>query len=330
MTITNESKIQSLIPRSPKHQNLTKPQKLALAELTQMHNIVIKPADKGSSVVIQNRVDYVSEGVRQLNDKNFYEKQSSDLSPSHWNTITSFLKQLRETGQISEKCHNYLTDFKFRTAKFYLLPKIHKGKLPPPGRPIISGNNSPTERISQLVYFFLKDIAPKGKSFIKDTSHFLHIIHTASNLTNKDTILVTLDVCSLYTNIPNSEGLKATNKALIAHRPGGSEPYNHSILRLLQMVLTMNNFEFDGQHYLQVGGTAMGTRAAPNYAIICVNEFEETHVYTYRLQPLLWVRYIDDIFMLWQHGSTELTSFIEHLNTCHPTFKFTCDQSPQR
>ena len=34
--------------------------------------------------------------------------------------------------------------------------------------------------------------------------------------------------------------------------------------------------------------------------------------------------------MLWQHGSTELTSFIEHLNTCHPTFKFTCDQSPTK
>ena len=42
----------------------------------------------------------------------------------------------------------------------------------------------------------------------------------------------------------------------------------------------MNNFEFCGKHYLQVGGTAMGTKAAPNYAINFMNAFEEKHVYT--------------------------------------------------
>ena len=65
------------------------------------------------------------------------------------------------------------------------------------------------------------------------------------------------------------------------------------------------------------------------FRVVCpsLNDFEETHVYTYRLQPLLWVRYIDDIFMLWQRGPTELTSFVQHLNSCHLIFKFTCDQS---
>ena len=60
----------------------------------------------------------------------------------------------------------------------------------------------------------------------------------------------------------------------------------------------MNTFKFYGKNYLQVGGTAMGTRAAPNYAIIFMNALEEDHVYKYRLQPLVWRRYIDDIFCL--------------------------------
>ena len=42
----------------------------------------------------------------------------------------------------------------------------------------------------------------------------------------------------------------------------------------------------------------MGTRAAPNYAVIFMNDFEEQHVYSYPLQPLVWKRYIDDIFKI--------------------------------
>ena len=67
----------------------------------------------------------------------------------------------------------------------------------------------------------------------------------------------------------------------------------------------------------------MGTKAAPNYAVTTVNHFEQTHVYTYHLQPILWIRYIDDIFSIWQHGEHELNMFIDHLNSCHPTLKFT-------
>ena len=72
------------------------------------------------------------------------------------------------------------------------------------------------------------------------------------------------------------------------------------------MVLTFNNFEFNNNQYLQVGGTAMGTRLAPSYANIFMADFETKNVYTYTPQPLWWKRYIDDIFVLWTHGEDEL------------------------
>ena len=71
---------------------------------------------------------------------------------------------------------------------------------------------------------------------------------------------------------------------------------------MLAQVLSYNNFKFDGKNSLQVGGTAMGTRVAPSYAYIFMNDFEERHIYSYHLQPVAWYRYIDDIFCLWQHG----------------------------
>ena len=67
----------------------------------------------------------------------------------------------------------------------------------------------------------------------------------------------------------------------------------------------------------------MGSCVGPSYAIHALGAFESQHVYTYRLQPLLYLRYIDDIFIIWQHEREELNKFIEHLNQCSDDFKFT-------
>jgi hypothetical protein len=97
----------------------------------------------------------------------------------------------------------------------------------------------------------------------------------------------------------------------------------------MELILTKNNFDFNGDHFLQVGGTAMGTKMAPSYAIKSLGLFEQMFVYTYHKQPLLWIRYIDDIFVFWQHGEEELFKFLHHLNTCSPTIKFTMEHSTE-
>ena len=92
----------------------------------------------------------------------------------------------------------------------------------------------------------------------------------------------------------------------------------------------MNHFRFNKNHFLQIAGTAMGTRVASTYANIFMSDFENRHEYTYVKQPLLWVRFIDDIFLVWTHGHTELESFINHLNYVHNTIKFTSEISNSR
>ena len=71
----------------------------------------------------------------------------------------------------------------------------------------------------------------------------------------------------------------------------------------------------------------MGTRVAPSYANIFMNDFEEKHVYTYGLQPRAWYHYIDDIFCIWPHGEGELERFTSHMNSVHSTIKFTIEKS---
>jgi hypothetical protein len=134
-------------------------------------------------------------------------------------------------GELDISVANYLHEQEVRTAKFYLLPKTHKGINPPPGRPILSANGCPTEKISQLVDHVLNPLSKLHKSYIKDTTHFLQTLKDLG-LVPTDSILVTFDVASLYTNIPTQEGLQAARQCLNKNRPGMVFPQNESLIKL--------------------------------------------------------------------------------------------------
>ena len=72
------------------------------------------------------------------------------------------------------------------------------------------------------------------------------------------------------------------------------------------IILTKNNLKFNGEHYLQVGGTSMGTNMALSYANTYMGKFEEDVVYSYPTQLVLWKRYIDDIFFIWTGSEDSL------------------------
>ena len=99
---------------------------------------------------------------------------------------------------------------------------------------------------------------------------------------------------------------------------------------MLRLILTLNNFIFNGVHWLQSQGTSMGTCTAPSYANIFMGKLESTMLSDYPYKPLVWFRYIDDIFFIWTHGNDKLHDFIEYVNNYHSTIKFTCEFSTSK
>ena len=91
-----------------------------------------------------------------------------------------------------------------KPGRFYILLKLHKTENP--GRPIVSSNIHPPERISQFVDYHINPLVSTLDSHIKDTTDFLNKLSNLGNLPN-DAILVTLDVSSLYTNISHNQGI---------------------------------------------------------------------------------------------------------------------------
>ena len=223
---------------------------------------------------------------------------------------------------INDKTKQYLIQSDVKPGRFYILPKIHKPGNP--GRPIFSSNSHPTERLSHFVDYHLQPLVHKLPSFVKDTNDFLNKLLIIGNLP-ANSLLVTLDVSSLYTNIPHKEGINACEHFL--RTPSHKTIPTSTLCDLIRMILTMNNFSFNDNHYLQIHGTAMGTKMAPSYANLFLGFFEANALKNAPFQPHTWLRYIDDFFMIWTEGPDNLKIFIDYLNNIHSTIKFTSSHS---
>ena len=140
--------------------------------------------------------------------------------------------------------------------------------------------------------------------------------------------LATIDVSSLYTNIPQDEGTEACLDALEAQE--ASHIPRNTLRQLFDIVPRCNVFSFDGQVYQQIQGTAMGTRMAPSYANLFMDRFERAFLAQEPILPLIWKRYIDDILCIWPGTRSELDSFLDTLNKAHRTLRFTWSISDER
>ena len=63
-------------------------------------------------------------------------------------------------------------------------------------------------------------------------------------------------------------------------------PFNASLIELHELVLNLNNIQFNGDNYLQIGGTAVGTEVASSLVDVFMADFEDIYMYTHYLQPL--------------------------------------------
>ena len=174
-----------------------------------------------------------------------------------------------------------------RVARFYLLPKIHKPGNP--GRPIVSSNSAPTKNISRFVDFFLQPCVTRLPSYIRDTTDFINKLRKLPPLP-PNSLLVTLDVSSLYTNIPHEEGIIACEEAL--NQRESLIPPTADVCQLVRFILTINSFHFNNEYYIQKHGNAMGTRMAPSYANLFMGKLEHEFLATQNRLPREWWRYI--------------------------------------
>jgi hypothetical protein len=329
---------------NPKIRNLPEDEFEALQNLVKLQKerqIIVKPADKGSGIVVVNYDDYVNSCNQHLLSSQqqptgpplpYYKPSSEKDLDTMKHQIVSVLKDGLNNKWITKSEFNAMNPSDKGPGRFYQIFKVHKEHEPgtiPPGRPIVSGNGSITENISRFVDFHAKKVIHQIPAFIEDTPDFLRTLkdfNDSGNIEDTD-ILVTMDVSALYTNIRHDDGISCMKSAL-ENRPDKTVP-TLFLIQLLQLVLTCNIFEFDKSLFLQACGTAMGTACAPNYATIMMHSIDvkiknlARQVAAGRNPLILLKRFLDDLFMIWRGSVENLQMFLELVNTLHPTIKFT-------
>ena len=202
----------------------------------------------------------------------------------------------------------------------YLKPKIPKIHFNVPGRPVISNCGLFTEKVSEFLDSHLKGIMQEIWPVIKDLNDF---VNKSKNLKNipKDAVLVTADVVGLHPSIPHEAGLKALKEALDERE--NRNIARNDLIRMAEFVLKNNYFKFNGQVKQQISGTAIGTKFVPAYTCIFMDDIESKYLETQSLQPLIWFRYIDDVFFIWAHEEEKLQLFCTDLNNYNLHIKFT-------
>ena len=310
--------------KNPKN-NLPFNERKAIIALKTNSEINIKKADKGTTTVIMSKQDKIREGQTQLDDRTNYQPLETAMVKETQKRVQNIIGELHREKHIDNMTKKWLSETPNppRIPVFYTLTKIHKPT--PVGRPIISDCDGPTERISSFVDYILQPIAKTQKSYLKDKTDFINFIERTK--VPENTILVSMDVTSLYTNIPQEEGINTVCKTYEAFYQKNTPIPTHSLREMLKLILQENSFHFYGRDYLQTHGTAMGTKMAVAFANIFMSAVETEIINKSKTKPLRWKRYIDDVFSLWDAKREEIDQFILEANRHHPTIKFTAEIS---
>ena len=118
--------------------------------------------------------------------------------------------------------------------------------------------------------------------------------------------MVTADVVGLYSSIPHQAGLEALRTAL--DKKNTYKVPTYKLVKMAEFVLKNNYFQFSDKVYQQISGTSTGTKFAPPYACIFMDQVESKFLQTQKFEPLVWFRYIGNIFLIWTHVDTMISS----------------------
>ncbi|KAJ1131352.1 hypothetical protein NDU88_009689 [Pleurodeles waltl] len=268
---------------------------------------------------------YRDECERLLGNTRHYKRLSRDPTIDVQEEITFLVSKGKENNWITDHEASYLIQTNPKIPYFYILPKVHKEKIPPPGRPIVSGIGSALEPLSKFVDFFLQPLVKRIPTYLKDTTHVLLLLESIAFDKSKE-LLITLDVESLYTNIPQEATLEVISNLLDIHM-GESQTPPGFILDLAHLALTRNYFKFEDSFFLQTQGTSMGSTFAPSLACLYVDHIVRHTILhednPYRDQIKLWKRYIDDVLLIWTGSKEEAQEFAVWLNGANPFLTFT-------
>jgi len=279
--------------------------------------IILKP-DKSNKTIIMNKTEYDNKMGTMLNDTNTYTKLKKDPTHTYQDKNNKLIKNWLENKYIDTVEYKKLLTHNAQPPKIYGLPKTHKKDTPM--RPIVSSIQSPFYKLSKFLSNIIANVVGKNNHYIKDSFEFKKFIDTVKVIPNYQ--LISLDVVSLYTNIP-----KELVKTALTNK--WTDIQNHTklplqeFLKAIEYTLSMNYLQYTDDYYKQLDGCAMGAPISSTIAQLVMEFLEEEVIAKLNFEIAFFRRYVDDC--LTYVATENIAKILQAFNHFHPKLQFTLE-----
>ena len=301
-----------------------------LQALKKLEHVIITKPDKGTGVVLMDRDDYIRKMSVILDDKSKFLA----LGPvtTHDNTekterkLIARLRQLVKEKKLPSEVQAAIRPTGSMRPRMYGLPKTHKPGTPL--RPILAMIGSCQHNIAKWLAKALEPVLDHYSEFcIKDSFSFVTMLRD-SDVNHESNVMCSFDIKSLFTNVPLNEVIDLCMETLYEKDTTVYEIQRETMRELLVFATTNVEFSFNDVAYQQTDGVAMGSPLGPILANIFVGAMEK-RLYEITKRPNIYVRYMDDIFAVFD-SDHERDSFLIALNSLHSSLKFTVEHEIDR
>lgn len=254
-------------------------------------DLLVLNADKSKVTVLMDKKDYVSKINALLADTKTYLKLNrGDPTLCVQRKCNTIISRWQKSNYITAGQAWFLRRYNAVCSKLYGLVKVHKSGFPI--RPIVASIDSATYNLSKMYSDILKNVTGKTNRSVLNSTELVKKLRRVRLPENYK--LISLDVVSLFTNIPSELVISAIHRKWPKIQKFTTLP-KHEFIAGLNLVLDECCFQFDGTFYKQIFGSPMGSPASPVFADIILEILEEEVIKKLGFKLPFYYRYVDDI-----------------------------------
>jgi hypothetical protein len=277
---------------------------------------LISKADKGNSTVIVYQNEYHRKFNNFISNNNFRSANND--------TTQKFQKDLRNS---KNNCQLIIhKDERWKYINLNPIPPMIRGltkihKEDSPIRPVVNWKNAPAYKLAKMLSKKLSIYIPLPHTF--NVKHTVQLMSDLREIPfDQNLKIASFDITNMYSNVPTGELTKIID--LMCNQNDIKEQLKYEIMKISQILIKQNYFQFQDTLYIQEEGLAMGAPTSSVFSEICWQHIENTKIIDIILEHhiLGCFRYVDDILVVYKNDTTNIHDVLDIFNSIIPTTKF--------
>ncbi|XP_015124713.1 uncharacterized protein LOC107046575 [Diachasma alloeum] len=291
--------------------------------LIEKQDLVLARSDKGNATVLMRREECVKVMKRMLSDTTTYQRIDKDRTVKFEKQTNGLVDALHRDEVVDADRAKSLKAFNIVMPRMYGLRKVHK-----PGcslRPVVSCIKAPSYKVARFLHELLSRVTKRSVFTIKNSMEFVEFIKGVR--LPPEYVMISLDVVSLFTNIPKRLVLHIVDESWDDWTPF-VRTSKKLVIKLITICFEASYFTFDNEVYMQIDGSSMGIPASPVLAGI-VMEYVIGKVLEELLYNIPWLKlYVDDTVLPLPEDSID--QVLQSINSVYERIQFTVEREVDR